>query len=330
MPELAGPRATVIVLNYNGAAHLERCLDTVAAQHLAGGFEVLVADNGSVDGSERIAEVRPDLRLIRLGRNLGFAAGNNAAIREARGEHVVLLNNDAFARPGWLQALVDAAESQPRVGAVTSKLIFANRPGVIQNAGLLLLSDGAGADRGSGEPDGGAYDQRQEVFGFCGAATLLSRAMLDDVGMFDERFFTYYEDTDLSWRMRLRGWKVLYEPHAEVDHVHAASAGEWSDFFVFHVDRNRVLMLLKCARLGFLINGLAALVRRAGASGTPEGPTSGRRTGVTHWRVAASLLWHLPGFLASRWRVRGRRTSADREIELWAVSRAHTHEGVGG
>src|SRR5581483_12472754 len=99
---------------------------------------------------------------------------------------------------------------------------------------------------GSGEPEAGRYQAREEVFGFCGAAALLRRAALEDVGAFEESFFMYYEDLDLSWRMRLRGWRILYEPGAVVEHAHAASTGEWSPFFTFHVDRNRVLTLLRC------------------------------------------------------------------------------------
>src|SRR6202022_2016320 len=139
--------------------------------------------------------------------------------------------------------LGSAADANPRAGAVTSKLVFADRPQVIQSAGTLLLDDGGGGDRGAGGQDRGPYDDGGEVFGFCGPAALLRREALDDVGGLDETFFAYYEDTDLSWRMRLRGWNVLYEPGAVVEHVHSATSGERSFFFTFHADRNSLFML---------------------------------------------------------------------------------------
>jgi GT2 family glycosyltransferase len=210
---------------------------------------------------------------------------------------------------------------------VTPKLLFMEPPGTIQNAGCLLLTDGSGADRGSGEPDDGRYSEREEVFGACGASALYRREMLDDVGLLDESFFMYYEDTDLNWRMRLRGWKVLYEPQAAVDHEHAASSGEWSPFFTFHVDRNRMLMILKNAPTGFVARSFAsfALLSARNAARTLLGrvvrpPASLRRADLgpgrarIHLRVALSLLRLLPGMLAQRRRIRRRRTVPDAEV----------------
>ena len=303
----------MIVLNHNGAGPLERCLDAVEGQALEAEWEVLVVDNGSTDGSQEAVRRRTGVRLVEAGRNLGFAAGNNLGIRHAQGRYVVLLNNDAYPRAGFLQALLRAAEADARVGAVTSKLLFDSRPATIQNAGVLLLDDGAGVDRGSGQPDDGRFAQREEVFGFCGAGALLRRQALDDVGGFDERFFMYYEDLDLSWRLRLRGWSVLFEPAAVADHGHATSSREWSAFFTFHVDRNRVFTLLKNARLGFLLRSLLRLGRRG--AGSAPARASQHRPGGVHIPVLASLVWHLPGMLATRLQVRARKTVPDAEIE---------------
>ena len=150
-------------------------------------------------------------------------------------------------------------------GAITGaeSILFLDPPDTIQNAGSLLLSDGSGADRGFREPDRGQYDKPEEVFGACGASVLYRREMLEDVGSFDETFFMYYEDTDLNWRMRLRGWKVMYEPSAVVDHVHAGSSREWSPFFIFCVDRNRLFMLLKNASARTAVRSYGAFARLA-------------------------------------------------------------------
>jgi GT2 family glycosyltransferase len=323
--------ATVIVVNWNGRGHLETCLESLLAQELDGQFEVMLLDNGSTDGSvDYVRERWPEARVACAGRNLGFAGGNNLGMRQASGRYLVLLNTDTAVQPGWLQALVRAVESDPQVGAVASKLVFMSDPGKIQNAGSLLLSDGSGADRGFHERDTGQYDRREEVFGACGAAVLYRRDMLDDVGDFDETFFNYYEDTDLSWRMRLRGWRVLYEPMAVVHHVHTGSCGEWSVFFTFHVDRNRLFMLLKNApwrmvarsfwRFALLSSGNAARTLVGRVVRPPEilrRADLGPRRARIHARVLLSLLVHLPEMLAKRYRIRRRRTVADREIASW-------------
>jgi GT2 family glycosyltransferase len=330
------PRASVVVLNYNGCRHLDVCLSALLAQECDGGLEIVFVDNASADGSSEYVRANwPQVHLIEACENLGFAAGNNLGISAARGHYVVLLNNDTRVRPGWLRALIDAADSDPAIGAVTSKLVFMDRPCVIQNAGSLLLSDGSGGDRGTGEEDRGQYDQREEVFAACGAAVLLNRAMLQDVGLLDRTFFAYYEDTDLSWRMRLRGWKVVYEPAAVVEHMHSETSIEWSLFFTFHVDRNRLFMILKNAPPGFLARSVAHfgwLSVRSAARGllgrSRRGEvqvaerSSARRMGVTiHLRVALSLLAHLPEMLVKRRRIRHQRRVRDAEIVRWFHSR---------
>ena len=126
---------------------------------------------------------------------------------------------------------------------------------VIQNAGSMILPDGSGRDRGAVvrdsqqtfEPDCGQYDHVEEVFAACGAGALYRRAMLEDVGLLDEYLFMYYEDTDLAWRARLKGWKIMYTPRAMMRHVHCGTSVEWSPFFLFHTYRNRLAMLLKNA-----------------------------------------------------------------------------------
>jgi GT2 family glycosyltransferase len=308
------------VLNLNGRGFLDDCLGAVLGQELEGGFEVILADNGSSDGSvEHVTGRYPAVRILRMGSNLGFASGNNCAMRAALGADLVLLNNDTRVQPGWLHALTAAAASDPRVGAVTSKLVFADRPQVLQNTGLLLLSDGGGGDRGTGEVDRGQYDRREEVFGFCGAAALLRRDALDDAGMFDETFFAYYEDTDLSWRLRLRGWKILFEPAAVVWHAHSATSREGSAFFTFHADRNRLFTLVKDARPRFVVRSLWALVRRVRGSG--RGGAGGAGGPRQLRRVLVSFVVHLPEMLGKRLAVRSRRQVPDGEIERWVYPR---------
>ncbi|HEX4212402.1 MAG TPA: glycosyltransferase family 2 protein [Candidatus Dormibacteraeota bacterium] len=341
--EAARPAASVVIVNYNGLHYLDACLGAVLAQELEGGFEVVIVDNGSVDGSvAHLREAWPAVRVVEAGENLGFAAGNNLGMRESRGRHLVLLNNDTRVRAGWLRALVAAAEGEDGVGAVTSKLIFLDRPQIIQNAGGVVLSDGSGGDRGTGEKDSGQFGRREEVFNMCGAAVLLTRAMLDEVGDFDEEFFMYYEDTDLSWRMRMRGWRVLYEPEAVVEHVHSGSSVEWSPFFTFHVDRNRLFMLIKDAparlvlrafvRFGRMSAGFAVRMvlrrlrrRNSGATGAAPVRGAGANRALIQFRVLASLLRHLPSLLRKRRSTRSHRSVADDAIVAWFIPREQWH-----
>ena len=328
----------MIVLNYNGRRYLDACLGALSTQQVEGGFEVVLVDNASVDGSAAHVHANfPGVCVVESPVNVGFAGGNNLGIQRALGENVVLLNNDTRVRPGWLQALADASDTAQDVGAVTSKLVLMERPDTIQNAGSLVLTDGSGGDRGTGEQDRGQYDAREEVFAACGCATLLTRRMLDDVGLLDSTFFVYYEDTDLSWRMRLRGWRILYEPTAVVEHIHAGTSGEWSAFFTFHVDRNRLFMILKNAPAGFALRAygrymllaargaLRAVVRQRRPPRREEhseaaGASPASRARI-HVRVAGSLLIHLPEMLGKRWRIRRRRRVADAEIIRWMYPR---------
>src|SRR5262249_17028618 len=145
----------------------------------------------------------------------------------------------------WLEFLVKAIERDSRLGGVASKILFRSRPGVINSAGIELYQDGRGGDRGLGQADSARFAEPAEVFGPCGAGMLLRRRLIAEVGHFDERFFLYYEDLDLAWRARLMGWRFTYEPRAIAYHVHGGTSGLGSPFFIYHVERNRVLANVK-------------------------------------------------------------------------------------
>lgn len=262
----SSPSVTIVVVNYNGREPLERCLRSIALlNYPRKSFRAVVVDNGSTDGSTTLVTSDfPWVELIQLPENLGFAAANNRAMTGADSEYVALLNNDARVDPSWLAELV-AASLEPAVGACTSKILLdqAQWP-LVQNAGTRLLRNGSCADRGSlggdrgYERDRGQYDGLEEVFSFCGAAALLKREMLRDVGLFDDTFFMYYEDVDLSWRARTKGWQVIYVPTAVAYHLHCGSSGEWSPRFVANVEGNRVATLVKNASWPLAIRGLAS------------------------------------------------------------------------
>jgi len=238
------PLVSVVIVNWNGRAHLERCLTALSRQTLDH-FEIVVVDNGSTDGSaEMVRERFPEVRVIRNPGNLGFAAGNNAGIAASVAPFVATLNNDTEPRPDWLERLLAPALKDTTVGMVASKMLFAHRPGTINSAGIALDLAGIAWDRLGGEPDDGG-DAAEEVFGPCAGAALYRRAMLDEIGLFDEDFFAYLEDVDLAWRARLAGWRCIYVPTAVVSHVHSATGVEGSPFKSYHLGRNKLWTIAK-------------------------------------------------------------------------------------
>lgn len=239
------PQVALIIVNWNGCQHLERCLQAMAAQTFRA-VDLVVVDNASTDGSKEMVRDRfPEVRLIENSSNLGFAAANNVGIRKSSAPFVATLNNDTEARHDWLEQIVAPALSDPSVGMVASKMVFANRPGVINSAGIALDRAGIAWDRLGGKPDSGSESVQQEVFGPCAGAALYRRSMLEEIGLFDEDFFAYLEDVDLAWRARLAGWRCLYAPDAVVSHVHSATGVEGSPFKSYHLGRNKLWCIAK-------------------------------------------------------------------------------------
>jgi len=229
-------KASIIVVNWNGKRYLEECLSALLSQTYSP-YEIILVDNGSRDGSvDFVAERFPEVRIIENGENLGFAAGNNVAIRVARGDYIVTLNNDTRAEPDWLEDLVKVAETDPKIGMCASKMLFYHHTGVLNSTGISL--DVAGI----------AWDRRREpieIFGPCAGAALYRREMLDEVGLFDEDFFAYHEDVDLAWRARSRGWRCVYNPRAIVYHVHSGTGLEGSAFKNRLLGRNKIWTMVK-------------------------------------------------------------------------------------
>ena len=199
---------------------------------------------------------------------------------------------------------------------------------VLNNAGSMVFRDGYGADRAYQELDRGQYQRPEEVFAFCGGAVLLRTEALREAGAFDEDFFLYYEDTDLSWRLRALGWQIRYQPDAVVRHIHSASSVEWSPLFVFHTDRNRLLMLTKNARAGLAAREVlryplttASLALREVARSRHTRRRPPLRPTLLRLRVLGSYLRLLPRMLDRRSRLAARARVDRQHLERWLVLR---------
>jgi GT2 family glycosyltransferase len=351
---------SIIIVNYNGKRYLNNFLNSALLQNYPSDrYEVLVVDNGSTDGSVTFIEKNfPNTRVIRSEKNLGFGGGNNLGIRYAKGDLLLLVNNDTTLNKDTLTSLVSVFnEEEGKVGAIAAKLVLIDsylpvtieeafysghtvpkianphnpnpfiiphdsgnlfkervfvpvnceidqeininlrvkpycrnefrvrfgedlmfkgyikslakdfnvnfdltkvqlvkyKKNLIQNSGNFFFRDGSGRDRGAViasnrqyyEEDDGQYDKEEDVPAFCGAGVLINKKALEDVGYFDENFFMYYEDADLSFRLRENGWRIVYSPKSVIRHVHAGSSKEWSDLFTFNAERGRLLFVSK-------------------------------------------------------------------------------------
>jgi GT2 family glycosyltransferase len=243
---LTHPLVSVIIVNWNGKHLLGDCLDSLLNQSFKD-FEIIVVDNGSQDGSvEYIKRRYPNVRLVDLPENRGYAGGNNEGIRIAKGTFIAFLNNDTWIDPAWLDHLVkETAESPQSVGMWASKILSYNNHGVLDNVGLLLYPDGLARGKGRLETDRGQYDKKCEALMPSGCAGFYRRAMLDEIGLFDDEFFAYADDVDLGLRARLSGWGCMYVPTAKVFHKYSSSSSAYSPFKAFLIERNRIWVLLK-------------------------------------------------------------------------------------
>jgi GT2 family glycosyltransferase len=452
---VTAPLATVVIVNWNGAHLLPDCLDGLRRQTGEVTFETWVVDNDSRDESvSLLREHYPEVRVLQSGANLGFAGGNNVALREVATPFAVLLNNDAVPEPNWLEELLAPmlAPGSEGIGATTGRVLFtphflrleldcegfvpgphdtrelgvrvhsvavgppgeapsvvtpqvlweqltygaegppdgryfwtrpsgtllvpiprtgpveitigwaaerskpvavrwtdadgsldtvtlaagvepelvtfrlpagAPRVDVINNVGGIVVGEGYGADRGYQQVDEGQYSRPEEVFTACGNGIAIRTELGRELSWFDDDFFLYYEDTDLSWRLRSLGYDIWYAPAAVLRHLHSATSQEWSPLFVFHVDRNRLLMLTKNATAKLAVQAVVRYPLTTGSMGlrTLRQAVKARqrpavRPTLLRLRVIASYLRLAPRMLSRR-----RSIAADALIGRGALQR---------
>ena len=302
---------TVAIPTLAADSRLRDCVDSLSRQSFRA-FEVVVVDNSGTCAAERCG--LPGVRIIPNARNVGFGAAINQAMRASSAPYLATLNDDAVAHPGWLESLVRAIERRPGLGMCASQVRFYGEPR-LDSAAMLVAPDASSKQRGHGKPPEDFPVEEETLFP-SGSAALYRRAMLEEVGGFDDAFFLYCEDTDLGLRARWAGWKCLYVPQAVVEHHYSHSAGGASPLKAYYVERNRLFVLVKnfparmlirapfaslaryCWHLLYLLRGQGSAARfRAGGHAGPR----------MLWYVArahAALLLHGARLWRERRRIR--------------------------
>ncbi len=266
-PPSARPLVSIIILNYNGADIVTKCIESVLATEYSN-FEVIFVDNGSDDGSYQsiVKQFGKDGRLVFVRNNVnkGFAEGNNIGLAYAKGSYITLLNNDTVVEKNWIAETIRVAESDEKIGIIQSKLFFWYNPEMLESAGALIDKTGYGFERGFVEGRS-MYNTVDEVFYANGAAVTINKKALkktiaETVDLFDNDFFFAYEDVDLSWRMRLAGYKTVIAPRSTVYHRRSTTTSRKRGSLVFHHCKNRILTLIKNYSLMNLIRYLPLLI----------------------------------------------------------------------
>ena len=236
---------SIVIPNYNGRHLLDDCLSSLLNQKYPK-IEIILVDNGSSDNSVSYVKNNfPQVKILPLGHNFGFAAGCNAGIRVASGKYLLVINNDTWSSPDLIDELVNTMESNLQIGMVAPKILnFFNRK-EIDSIGVGIFFDGTSKGNLRFKIDNGSFDISHEILCPSGCAAFYKMEMFNDIGLFDEDFFAYCEDTDLGLRGQLAGWKGYYNPKAIVYHKYSGTAKPFSDKKVYCVERNRIWLLFK-------------------------------------------------------------------------------------
>lgn len=232
------PTVTVVVPTLAADETLDECLMSLERQTFSD-IEVIVVDNSGRHAIHPCGRVR----VIANDRNVGFGAAVNQAFHQSTAPYLAVLNDDATADPGWIEALLAAIDPHPEIGMCASQVRHSGG-GCLDSAGMLLCMDGSSKQRGHLQSPA-SYPRKEEALLPSGSAALYRREMLDEIGLFDESFFLYCEDTDLGLRARWAGWECLYVPDAVVKHRYSHSSGKASALKAYYVERNRLFVIFK-------------------------------------------------------------------------------------
>ncbi len=290
---------SVIIVNWNGKDLLGECLDSLRLQTYLPS-QVIVVDNGSGDGSQAMIRAHyQEVTLIEMGENKGFSIANNVGIERATGDYIALLNNDLIVHQEWMARMVAALDADLSLGSCACKMLLYDQRTILDSAGITVRTNGTGRNRGLFERDGESYQHPARVFGPCAGAAMYRATLFEDIGVFDEDLYIYFEDVDLAFRAQLAGYDCLYVPHAIVYHHHSASGGRFGKKY-FYVARNSLLVILKNMPTPLLRRYLAQVVAVSLSYAIYSGMIGETRV---YLQVCASTLRLLPRILYKRRRI---------------------------
>ncbi|PDW04527.1 glycosyltransferase family 2 protein [Candidatus Viridilinea mediisalina] len=307
------PPISAIIPTWCGLRYLPACLRALQAQ-LEPQDEVVLVDNASLDGAGAWAQhYAPEVRVVALPTNMGFAGGTAAGIAAARGELFLLINDDALAESNCVAALWAALQATPTAGMAAGVMTFSRYPEIVATAGIRFQRDGVATDHYLGAPVSALPTVPTPMFGASGGLALLRRELIADIGNFAVAFFNYLEDADLAWRARLRGWDCILAPQARVRHVYSASAGQGSPFKQRLLARNRIRLLVRCVPGPILAECCPQIVAYdllAGAYGLLRGQPA-----LAQGRLEA--LRELPALYAQRRNIQASRRASIDQLRRW-------------
>lgn len=318
---------SVIIPNWNGEELLDDCLKSLKWQTYKE-FEIILVDNGSTDGSlTYVAEHFPEVRIIKLYKNFGFAKAINEGVKVAKADYVVFLNNDTEADKDWLKHLIAYVDSHQEVISVGSKLLNFYDRKLIDGVGILINEVGQAKSIGWEEKDKGQYEKEMYIFGATGGAALFRREDFIKVGGLDENYFMYSEEVDFAFRAQFLGYQAIYCPKAVVYHKHKSTAKKFPQHIEYWQFRNMTqtiikdfstqIILKKWRWLKIILVHLNTIFYQI-------------RNGY-FWPPFAADLWiifHLPYLLKERWRIQKSKKVTDEYIENFLVAKKITFFGL--
>lgn len=327
---MQSPLISVVVVNWNGLKFLDKCLTSLYNQSHKD-FEVILVDNGSTDGSVQFIRSRyQQVKVLENKSNMGFAAANNQGIKAARGKYIALLNNDTEVDKNWLENLIKKADASPRdVGMWACKILSLHNPTIIDSVGGLLISRcGIAKGRGRNEEDKRQYDRDEDVFIPSACASMYRKEMLNDVGLFDEDFFAYCEDTDLGFRARLAGWKTYSVSDAIVYHHYSGTTGKYTPMKAYLVERNHLwvafknfpfsmLAALPFATLWRYVVQIYAIAAKKGAGSKYTEKFSKTSLFIALLKAYIDAIKGIPDTLRKRRSIQSKRKVSNKEIANW-------------
>ncbi len=239
------PLVSIVSVNWNNAEitlDMVRSFEGLRYTH----YELIIVDNGSTRGGdiEKVLDY-PQVKLIKTGKNLGFAGGTNVGIRASEGEYILLLNNDTVVNPNFLDSMVQVLEDNPKAGVVSPKIYFYDDPMRFQYAGGTGINPltGRGFFIGYKEMDEGQYDHIKQTYLCSGACMMVRREVFEEIGLLSERYFMYYEEHDFTERAQKAGWMCYYTANSFIHHKVSLSMGKYNPLKTYYMYRNRLLFM---------------------------------------------------------------------------------------